>query len=486
MLVHRRRTPTLAATLSVLAVAVLAPSAQANVPDPVTRIDPVRVPWTGTANGTLTTEVTYGDTTATATASTGDSISLARGFVFRLRTCVVYHLYGTLPVPSCDERTVDTRQSAGSVSTHAPAITLPAQPRPTTQPWSYFTPYTEVLYQSGSSWLTIAQSWPDDGLPGAAVAVAAQGRTTGALPAGSTLTIDEPFTTAVDKGQPDGICASDTLPFDGSLPAGARTSHPAFAGAPAYYEVGPPTGEHAGQAPRGIMLAIHGGGWWLVGAGAAQTMRADAERWRARGWETVNLSYRACGQSVADVLWFYDQARAWFGRGAKICAMGFSAGGTLALLVGAKRPGLYCAVSIAGPTDLSRIQDEPVYDAATGLYDSTSGSRLVHNLGAAAFGEENLTGYSAAAQASSTLKSSRVLQAFSADDPLVPFHQAADLGEAMSAANPAAYVDNVQLAAGTIPFGHGGVTQAALDDFHAREDRLVAPIAAPTVAVDGR
>jgi hypothetical protein len=31
-----------------------------------------------------------------------------------------------------------------------------------------------------------------------------------------------------------------------------------------------------------------------------------------------------------------------------------------------------------------------VFNSATGLYDSTLGSRWVHNLGAAAFGEENL------------------------------------------------------------------------------------------------
>jgi hypothetical protein len=30
------------------------------------------------------------------------------------------------------------------------------------------------------------------------------------------------------------------------------------------------------------------------------------------------------------------------------------------------------------------------------------------------------------------------------------------------------------------------VTQAALDDFYAREDRLVAPITRPTVALDSR
>jgi hypothetical protein len=127
-----------------------------------------------------------------------------------------------------------------------------------------------------------------------------------------------------------------------------------------------------------------------------------------------------------------------------------------------------------------------VHNPATAQYDSTFGSRLVHNLGAAAFGEENLATYSPATQASATLKNTRVLQAFSADDHLVPFQQAADLGEAMSAANPAAYVDNVQLAIGTIPFGHGLVTQAALDDFYAREARLLAPIGGPPAAPEDR
>jgi acetyl esterase/lipase/opacity protein-like surface antigen len=475
----------LAATL---AVAVLAAPAAANVPDPLTQTNPLHIPWTGSGtNGTLTTEVTYSDTTASATASTGDTISLGKGFVFHLRTCVAYHLATTVPVSSCDERTVDTRQSTGPVSTHAPTVTLSGQPRPTTQPWGYFTPYAEVLYESGGSTQVIAQSWPDEGLQGAGVAVAAQGQTTGTLPANSTLTLDGPYTSAINAGQPDSICAAGTTPgIYGPVRPGVRTSHPAFADAPAYYEVGPPTGDHAGQTPRGVMLLIHGGGWWVGGVEGVGSMRDDAERWRARGWETVSFSYRACGQSLGDALWFHDKARSWFGAGAKICSMGTSAGGQLSLLIGANRRGLACIVSIAGPTDLSRIQNERVYNSANGLYDSTFGSRLVHNLGAAAFGEENLATYSPATQASATLKSTRVLQAFSADDYLVPFQQAADLGEAMSAANPAAYVDNVQLAIGTIHFGHGAVTQAALDDFYAREERLVAPITGPPAALAGR
>ena len=102
----------------------------------------------------------------------------------------------------------------------------------------------------------------------------------------------------------------------------------------------------------------------------------------------------------------------------------------------------------------------------------------MHNLGAAAFGEENLSAYSPAAQASQTLKSTRVLQAFSADDALVPYQQAADLADAMHVADPAAYVENLQLAIGSIPFAHGRVTQSALDDFYDRETQLVAPVSA--------
>jgi acetyl esterase/lipase len=186
------------------------------------------------------------------------------------------------------------------------------------------------------------------------------------------------------------------------------------------------------------------------------------------------------------VLWFYDKARAWFGPNAAIGAFGISAGAHLSLLLAANRAGVYSVVSEAGPTDLTTIQGQGAYNPATGLYDFTLGSRWVHNLGAAAFGEENLGGYSPARQARSTLNRTRVLQAFAADDSIVPYQQATDLAGALRRANLAAYVDNVRLPKGTIPFGHGRVTQAAFDDFRARERRLVAPITTPTVAIDKR
>jgi acetyl esterase/lipase len=462
-------------------------SSAAIVPRPVAKTLPIRVPALGNApDGSLTTTVTYTDATATARSSSGDTVRLSKGFLFRLRTCVAYHLHGRVPVYRYVERTVDTRPNTESIVTRVPTVTLSAQPRPKTQPWGYFKAYAEVLYQAGSSWPLIAHSWPDNGLQDAGIPVAARGQTAGVLPPNSTVRIDGAFTSAINSGWPDSFCTADTLPSSGGLPSGVTSNHPAFGGAPAYVEVGLPTGSHAGEAPRGVMLIVHGGSWSATGAGAVQTMRPEADRWRARGWETVNLTYRPCGRSLGDVLWFYDKARAWFGPDAVIGALGISAGAHLSLLLAANRVGVYSVVSEAGPTDLTTIQRQGAYDAATGLYDFTLGSRWVHNLAAAAFGEENLAAYSPARQATSPLNRTRVLQAFAADDAIVPYRQAADLAGALRRANPTAYVDDVQLAKGTIPFGHGRVTQAAFDDFRARERRLVAPITTPTVALDRR
>ncbi|MDQ3850962.1 MAG: alpha/beta hydrolase [Actinomycetota bacterium] len=480
---HRPQAAT-GALLTLLTLAVLAPGAAANIPDQVTKTNTVQSGMGDMPTGTLMTTVTYTDTTATAVAVPHSTVGLNKGFYFRLRTCLAYHLHGRPPLSRCAERYVDTRSQTPTIYRY-PRVTLGSQPRPTDQPWGYFTAYTEVLYLNGSTWASWAlreHSWPKEGLQSAGIPVAAKGQSSTTLPSNGPVTLDGPFTGAVNSGQPDSICAENVAGTHGvPLPAGVTSTHPAFSGAPGYYEVGHPTGAEATQAPMGVMLVIHGGAWATTGIGMVQNMRADADRWRARGWETVNLTYRPCGRSTADALWFYDKARAWFGARVKICALGTSAGGHLALLIGAHRPDLYCVINQAGPTDLRTIRNEGAYNAASGRDDQTSGPRWVHNIAVAAFGEENLPEYSPAAQASPTLKGTRVLQAFSADDPLVPHGQAADLADAMRAADPTAYVDSVQLAAGSIPFGHGLVSQAALDDFFDHEEQLVAPVSVPTL-----
>ncbi len=436
---------------AVLCVA-LTPVAHANTPPAVTKVNTIRVPASGNAaNGKLTTKLTYQQATASAAASTGNTIALAKGQVFTLTTCVAYHLQGAAPVSSCADRTVDTRSSWWTVSTSAPSVTLSAQPRPSGAAWGYFKAYTHVLQQTGSTWALYAHSWPDAGLQGGGIPVAALNTTAATLPPNSTVTLqDVAYNGQISSGQADSICRAQPMAPNGTaLPAGVVSSHPGFAGAPAYYEVGLPTGAYAGQAPRGAMLVIHGGGWVTTATGAVQASRAEADRWRARGFETVNLTYRGCGQSFTDAAWFYDKARARFGAAAKICATGISAGAHLALQLAATRPDVYCVDSIAGPTDLRTIQSQLAYDAATGTLGQTLGGRWVRNLAAAAFGAENLASLSPAASAAGPIASTRLLQGFSADDAIVPWEQGTGLRDAVLTANPAAYADTVRLASGT-------------------------------------
>ncbi|MEY2440739.1 MAG: hypothetical protein QOJ46_165 [bacterium] len=465
--------------MAIAASAVDVQAAGANIPSPVTKANTLHVPALGgAADGTLTTTVTYTDTTATAATSTGNTIWLGKGALFQLTSCVAYHLYASAPVSSCADRQVDTRANTATIYTYAPSVALYNQQRPSgSLRFGYFTASVQVANASGSTWALASYSWPSDGLQGAAIPVAAQNAAASSLPANDPFTITGAYNGAVDSGQPDSICRGVYAPSNGSpRPADVSTSNAAFAGAPAYYEIGQPTGAYAGMERRGTMLVIHGGSWVFNGQGGVEGMRTIADRWRARGFQTVSISYRPCGQSSKDAAWFYDHTRAAVGASEKICAAGASAGGHLALLLATYRPDVYCVVSEAGPTDLTTIQTQGAYDPATNAPTQVNGGRLVHNLAAAAFGDENLAAYSPAANASGALKTTRVLQGFSADDALVPWGQATGLRASMLAANASAYADTVQLPKGTVKFGHGAVTQASLDDFYAREVSLVSPI----------
>jgi hypothetical protein len=57
---------------------------------------------------------------------------------------------------------------------------------------------------------------------------------------------------------------SGTAPPPGSR-AGFVTADERLAGAPAYYEVGTPSGAFEGRSPVGVMMVVHGGGWSVTG-----------------------------------------------------------------------------------------------------------------------------------------------------------------------------------------------------------------------------
>src|SRR3954468_4420671 len=158
-------------------------------------------------------------------------------------------------------------------------------------------------------------------------------------------------------------------------------------------------------------------------------MRVEANRWRDRGWSTINVDYRGCANSLVDALWFYDAARAISGP-RPICVEGQSAGGQLALMLAVKRSSVSCVVSQAGPTDLISLPTQPAYDPATGGVQ-TAGPTWGAGMAAAAFGPLALASQSPAL---ATL-GAPVLTANSAHDNLVPYAQSLELADHLRTAN---------------------------------------------------
>jgi pimeloyl-ACP methyl ester carboxylesterase len=70
----------------------------------------------------------------------------------------------------------------------------------------------------------------------------------------------------------------------------------------------------------------------------------------------------------------------------------------------------------------------------------------------------------------------RVLWGVAANDWYVPYAQGTELRDKMLGNDPAAYIDVQKLDAGTTPWVHNSVSDAALQSFYAAEDKLVAPL----------
>lgn len=167
-----------------------------------------------------------------------------------------------------------------------------------------------------------------------------------------------------------------------------------------YYEIRRPAG-----ASKGVVVWLHGGSWrgelpyglappvvgpiflgdWLA-AGDALDPDLTPQRLVARGWTVYTVDYHSGGaRSVSDVTWFLDQLRAEVGAGTKVCTAGASAGGHLALLMAARRPGdIACVISLAGPTDLGALPAGiradhvvPAFGPDEGVWAANSPARTV-------------------------------------------------------------------------------------------------------------
>jgi acetyl esterase/lipase len=457
--------PLAATCLAVLALAAAAPAAHAVVPSAGSTAN--RVTTTGgSAVGDVTLRVSFTDTTATATA-TPTAQRLALGPAYRVRTCVWYKAPQRAPASECQEAQV--RPNALNVVT---GVTVPSAGMTVERPAAgeaaatiAGTVLVDVLSANGTS-SPSASSWPAAGLPAAGLVVPAVDATSGPVLAPQGVVIPGLRGGGINNGAQDSICREDQV---APGPPGGSTT--ALGELPFAYEVGEP----ASGPARGVMIVLHGGGWSSVGEAKLSVTRPDAARWQARGWRTVNSTYRSCATSVDDVLRLYDRVRTTYGATTPICAFGRSAGGHLALLLAARRSLLACVVAEAGIADLSAIASQ----SAAG---SADGPGSIANLATAAFGADRL----AQVSAGSAPVRARVLYAIGADDPLIPFDQATNFAAAQRRRDPDAYVDTLRVPPGDQLFEHAFVSAAGLDDFHAREQALVAPLAIGDVVVPAR
>jgi acetyl esterase/lipase len=146
--------------------------------------------------------------------------------------------------------------------------------------------------------------------------------------------------------------------------------------APGLFKGSPPKGVVARDntltlpqaAPKGFVLVIHGGSWFLTGPRSLASESATV-RWLTRlGWAVYDVDYRPGWLSVVDVVAAYDHLRSRYPK-APMCAYGQSAGGQLAMLLAASRPTLECVVSAGGITDLRGIPtSDPVRAVAQRVF----------------------------------------------------------------------------------------------------------------------
>lgn len=454
--------------LALVAAALLAvpAGATANVLPAATVTLPVKVLPSigGYAIGSSAMTVSYTDTQATAVASSA-SVGLGPGHIFHVDVCIKAHWLNNSFNTTCAQRIVDTSSNLVPVYLAASTATAAMQ-RPAAGGKAYFSFELSISdQQPDNSFKEVASSWPGAGLASASVAVPAVGATSAPAPTSEGAALSGYGTGGINSGLPDSFCEGFQYPQP--APPGAGVSTTALgAGAPAYYEVGEPTGAYAGLAPRGVMVVINGGGWYMNGPAMVAGNRGEADQWRAQGWRTVNITYRPCNQSFADVQWFYDHARQLWGSSVPYCALGGSAGGNLALMLAASRSSVDCVISEAGPTDAGTIKTE------TTPVGGNNGPAWVYNLLSAAAGPENTFWWSPALFAIHA----RVLWAISASDPYIPWAQGTELQTKMQGSNPGAYVDLMQLASGTVPWVHANVSSDALSSFQAHEQQLVAPL----------
>lgn len=202
------------------------------------------------------------------------------------------------------------------------------------------------------------------------------------------------------------------------------------------FRIVPPQGRYRGKKPKGMVVIVHGGGWYgggpadrssysrLAGRAYLDSIELSERRWNRRGYLTLNVDYHSGFSSRSDVTRLVDAARRTR-PDLRICFYGESAGGNLSLLSAGGstlRRHVACVVSAAGPANLLALPDVP--DGRTPhLCDFSISSTYVRCLSEGWFGSAYLARWSPFNRPAAR----RIFVAEAANDEIVPPSQGASL-----------------------------------------------------------
>lgn len=109
-----------------------------------------------------------------------------------------------------------------------------------------------------------------------------------------------------------------------------------------------------------VVLYLHGGGWVITGRQALADNRKTIRRWSSKGVAVWGADYRRDRLSLPDAEAAYRDLRRRVGSRRRICVLGESSGGTLALLLAAKYSRIACVVTYAAVGDLRLLRSGPL------------------------------------------------------------------------------------------------------------------------------
>ena len=276
------------------------------------------------------------------------------------------------------------------------------------------------------------------------------------------------------------------LPSDSGKPRSstsrATRARAAATGATTAFRITPPQGRYRGRKPKGMIVIVHGGGWYgggpanrtgyslTTGIAYLDSVAVAEQRWNRRGYQTLNVDYHSGYSSRSDVARLVREAHR-ARPDLRVCFYGESAGANLSLLVAGSasmRKYVACVVGAAGPADLPILPDVPD-DPSVHLCDFSASATYVRCLTEGWFGSAYLKNWSPADRPHAR----RIFAAEARNDEIVPPSQGASLRRKIGRKCVTHVVLGTPSGSDEVEFLHGTTTRSEMRRYFKAERAFV-------------